>query len=584
MSIDIFSFAFLVIFVNILQATGLLLQFLINKERNGIGWWLLWSISIAAGLTFMLLRVFHYFEKPAIFLQNTLIIHGLIFLYIGILKFLGRNINRALFFVSSILTIIVFLTFTFILDSIYIRSLILSSAVVILAFLKTYTLLKYRYKSIKITANIFAGIIILHGIFFIIRFFAIVQNPSIGNYLSKDQNTLILYTDALVAGLLFTFCIILMINQKLIHDIKESKEHFELIFDTSPDAIVISRLEDSLIKDINTGFTEIIGYSREEAIGKTSFELNLWKKPGDREKIIEDITNKGRFDNLEFEFLRKDGTEIIILSSGNTVDISGEKHIISIIKDITQKKQTESELKKKNEELENANKEKDKLFSIISHDMRNAFNIFLGYSNILYHDLHTLTNEEIKILAKNLYTTSQNFYRLLTNLLDWSASKRGLLKINLEIVNLEMILIEVIKINEPISNSKDIKLIKSFQEGINLKTDVSVLKVILRNLISNAIKFTEREGSVVITSEKQSDNKIKICVKDTGIGMNKEMVENIFNISKKTNRNGTENEPSSGLGLILVKEYTEKLNGTITVKSTENKGSTFCILIPDNMN
>lgn len=583
MPVDIFSFALLVIIVNILQGAGLFIQFLLNREHKGLGWWLLWCLSIAAGLTFMLLRVFHYFEKPAIFLQYTLIIHGLIFLYIGILKFLGRNINRALFFVSSILTIIVFLTFTFILDSVYTRSLILTSAVVILASLKTYTLLKYRYKSIKITANIFAGILILHGIFFIIRFLAVVQNPAIGNYLSKDQNTLILYTDALVAGLLVTFCLILMVNQKLIYDTKEAKEHFELIFNTSPDAIVISRLEDSLIKDINTGFTEIIGYSREEAIGKTSFELNLWKNPSDRKKLIDDINNQGRFDNHEFLFQKKEGTEIIILSSGNTVDISGEKHIISIIKDITKKKQTELELKIKNEELENANKEKDKLFSIISHDMRNAFNIFLGYSNILYHDLNTLTKEEIKLIAKNLYTTSQNFYKLLTNLLDWSAAKRGLFKINLEIVNLDMILNEVININEPISNNKEIKLIKSFQEGINLKTDVSVLKVILRNLISNAIKFTERGGSVVISSEKQSDNKIKICVKDTGIGMNKEMLEDIFNISKKTNRKGTENEPSTGLGLTLVKEYTKKLNGTITVESTENNGSTFCILIPDNM-
>ena len=128
-----------------------------------------------------------------------------------------------------------------------------------------------------------------------------------------------------------------MVNQRLNAEIREAKEHFETIFNTSPDASLITRLNDGLIVDINDGFTALTGFTRKEAIGKSSLAVNIWKNPVDRQKVINELSEKGFCENLEAQFQRKDGSQLSGSMSAKMITLPGTPHIISVTHDITER-------------------------------------------------------------------------------------------------------------------------------------------------------------------------------------------------------------------------------------------------------
>ena len=152
------------------------------------------------------------------------------------------------------------------------------------------------------------------------------------------------FFDALIVGLLWTFGLIIMLNQRLNADMSEAKKDLELIFNTSPDAAVITRLKDGRIVDISDGYCAISGYSRDEMTGKSSLEINIWKDIEDRNKVVKMLREKGSCENYEAVFVRKDGMEITGIMSAKVIDLQGVPHIISITRDITQRKKTEEAL------------------------------------------------------------------------------------------------------------------------------------------------------------------------------------------------------------------------------------------------
>ena len=231
-------------------------------------------------------------------------------------------------------------------------------------------------------------------------------------------------------------------------------------------------------------------------------------------------------------------------------------------------------LKTKNEQLEKANAEKDKLFSIIAHDLRSPFTAFLGYTEIMVEDAHKMTSDNLQKIAVSIHNSANNLFRLLTNLLEWSMVQRGLIVFKPETIILSKLISHTLEVFYEIAKKKEIEIITEIPENISVIADVSMFETIIRNLISNALKFTMRGGSVFI-SAKEKKGIVEVSVKDSGIGMSKKMVDNLFKINNQMSRPGTEKELSSGLGLLLCKEFVEKQNGKIWVESEEGKGSTF---------
>ncbi len=241
------------------------------------------------------------------------------------------------------------------------------------------------------------------------------------------------------------------------------------------------------------------------------------------------------------------------------------------------------EFQKLNEQLKELDLTKNKLFSVIAHDLKSPFQGLLGLSQIIIEDYDDLTEEEIKKYAELMQDSASNIYRLLENLLEWAKLQRDLVEFNLEKVNLYQIVFDILQIQNMNAISKKIRLVNNIDQSVWIEADKNMIKTILRNLISNAIKFTPENGEVELTSNQQN-NFTKICVKDSGIGIPNELLEKLFVLGEKTSRQGTNGETSTGLGLILCKDYVEKHHGKIEIDSNINSGTKFCISIPITTN
>ena len=231
------------------------------------------------------------------------------------------------------------------------------------------------------------------------------------------------------------------------------------------------------------------------------------------------------------------------------------------------------------EKLKQANAAKDKFFSIISHDLKNLFNVLLNYSELLTMQKEYLNAEQKEKCIKHILHSSTQGYGLLKNLLEWSTSQTSSIVSKPIVLNLKSLVAENIEFSSSNANAKSITLSSSIAETTTVFADKHMLNTIIRNLLSNAIKFTETEGKVEIFSEEK-DTKVEIVIADTGVGMTPQNIEKLFRIDVNHTTIGTSKETGSGLGLNLCKEFVEKNGGTIRAESELGKGSRFYICLP----
>lgn len=244
------------------------------------------------------------------------------------------------------------------------------------------------------------------------------------------------------------------------------------------------------------------------------------------------------------------------------------------------KRKTNQLLLDKNEEISNINKQKDKFFSIIAHDLRGPFSGFLGLTELLAEDIEEMDKEEIQFAAANMRKSAKNLNTLLDNLLEWSRMEQGMIPFSPKENNLDEIVKECVAPLKESAVKKVITIENDINQNLQIFADHNILQSVIRNILNNAVKFTPREGTIKIKGHVEAKNTI-VSITDTGIGMNEKMIENIFKIDFKNNRPGTEDEPSTGLGLILCKEFVEKHNGQIWIESEENIGTTFYLSFPN---
>ena len=244
-----------------------------------------------------------------------------------------------------------------------------------------------------------------------------------------------------------------------------------------------------------------------------------------------------------------------------------------------ERKKAEEEINLKNEQLQTINAEKDKFFSIIAHDLRGPLSSFVGATQILTDEIQTMGIGEIKEIAASMKTSAANIYSLLENLLEWSRLKRGGLNIVMEKLNLLQNVNICVDVLSESARKKEIEISVSIKEELDVFADKHMLETVIRNLISNAVKFTYKGGKVGITAYYKSDSSIEVKIVDSGIGMSSDFKSKLFMINEKTSRNGTGGELSTGLGLLLCKEFIEQIGGKIWVESEIGTGSTFYITL-----
>jgi two-component system sensor histidine kinase/response regulator len=242
--------------------------------------------------------------------------------------------------------------------------------------------------------------------------------------------------------------------------------------------------------------------------------------------------------------------------------------------------QQRKEIEWQRRELQILNAEKDKFYSIIAHDLRSPFMGFLGMTRILDEELPCLEMAEVRNTIKDMRSSAETVYGLLEDLLQWARMEQGLIPFNPEEVQLRPIVDEsMVTALEP-AVMKGVEIIADVPDHLLVFADVNIVQTVIRNLVSNAVKFTPKGGKVTISARATGGNTVEISVKDSGIGMSRAMVDVLFRFGVETNRQGTEGEPSTGLGLIICKDLVEKHGGKLRAESEEGKGSDFTFTLP----
>jgi len=285
--------------------------------------------------------------------------------------------------------------------------------------------------------------------------------------------------------------------------------------------------------------------------------------------------------DLELELITEKGNHRWVQSIGKSYQENGKtKKVYGSFQDITDRKRVEFEIQNKNEELRKVNAEKDKFFSIIAHDLRSPLSGFMGLTEILAEGSLNIPIEELHKLALAMKNSATNVFRLLGNLLEWSRMQRGLTVFVPELLLLNSVISEsMIQITED-AIKKDITIDFEIPGDLCVFADKNMLDSILRNLVSNAVKFTPKGGRITVSAQSDFVKMAEILIEDTGIGMNKEMITKLFRLDTNTNRKGTEGEYSTGLGLVICKDFIEKQGGKLLVESEEGKGSIFKFALP----
>lgn len=355
-------------------------------------------------------------------------------------------------------------------------------------------------------------------------------------------------------------------------------EKYTDLYDFAPTAYITLSREGQILR-MNLSASKMIGKERQYLI-KYLFIL-----------FITDDTKQTfiHFFNEIFKSQSVQTCELTIMKNGKVllnvyligiITKNGESCEINMV-DITERKLAEEKLTTVNKELEQSlsyNADKDLFISLLAHDLRNPFGVLLGYTEMLLGDIRSYDIAYIEKLIGEVYNSAHNTYSLLEDLLKWSRMRNGRYPFELQQVSFKSICSEVVNLLTPISSAKKIIINCIDDKGILFSADADMLKAILRNLLTNAIKFTNNFGVIKISIEK-TDSNVIFSVSDNGIGIAAERLEHIFEISHSSTY-GTANEKGTGLGLLLCKEFVEKHGGKIWVKSDPGKGSVFYFNIP----
>ena len=382
-------------------------------------------------------------------------------------------------------------------------------------------------------------------------------------------------------------------RKKAEEKLKESESYNKALFLRSHTPLVVMDMDTSEYIDCNKAAIKIYGYkSKEEVLGKTPLDVSTRTQYNGelssiaaKDKVDEALKNG--FVLFEWKHQRPNGdiwdAEVHLMS----IKYKNKKILQFSLLDITDRKKAELALKESEVRLRESNKTKDKFFSIIAHDLKSPFSSMLGFSELLVKNFDTYDIQDQKKFINIIHQSVQKTNKLLEDLLLWSRVQRGIIDFNPETENLYLVSTEAIELLSQLAANKSISLRNEIPEDIFVKADKNMLLTILRNLISNAIKFTNKGGGIIINASsminENNQNYAEISVKDNGVGIKPEIQPKLFSISDNVSTQGTENEDGTGLGLILCKEFVEKHDGKIWVESKIGKGSKFIFTLPTTL-
>lgn len=384
-------------------------------------------------------------------------------------------------------------------------------------------------------------------------------------------------------------------SDPLFERIRENEEKYHMLFELIPSGVTIANIRGEIIES-NLESERLLEMPREKH-SKLNIDSSDWKiirLDGSPMPVSEFASTKALAENrvvssVEMGIVKKAGEVTWLNVSASPFPIR-DLGLVVVYTDITRRVEAEMKLQEHDRRMEEMvgelkilNDTKDKFFSIIAHDLKNPFGSLLGASEYLYKEIDKHDVKKAQKLSKILYNSSKNAYDILANLLEWSRSQSGVLDFHPALINLYEIAYKNMQLAAAQTSEKEINIELNLDEGFECMADPNMLNTILRNLLTNAIKFTPVGGKVTIEAKRDAHEAV-ISVKDTGTGIPAEDIPKLFRIDVKYINTGTNNEKGTGLGLILSREFVEYHGGKIWVESRLNEGSIFYFSIPDREN
>jgi PAS domain S-box-containing protein len=365
------------------------------------------------------------------------------------------------------------------------------------------------------------------------------------------------------------------LNRKMTNE----KNKYLTIFESSYAPIIL--LDENLkISNLNQAAIELFTnfkiagsiYYNEES-SNTSFKyLN--------EQVLQFIENNPNETNFEINLATNKGELLFQVSLKKMQDVSKKfMGTVIMLDDITERRKAELNIKESQEKLKALNTDKDRFISILAHDLRNPFNSLLGFSELLVNNLKNTPVDKVENHLKIMNDTINRTFNLLEDLLLWSKAQSGKITVQPTRINLKEICSDVVNNMKNQAALKEIEINNTIKEEYFSRADYNLTKTVLRNLISNAIKFTNKNGQIKISAENNGSN-VSIIVSDNGVGINAEDQLKLWDFTKSFSTTGTNNESGTGFGLLVCKELIEKQDGKIWVESEQGKGSRFIFSLP----
>lgn len=373
-------------------------------------------------------------------------------------------------------------------------------------------------------------------------------------------------------------------------ELREIEEKYKTVFENSVEGIILVD-NHGTITEWNRFMVNKTGISKENAIDKKLWDLQYrlltdeWKKkyPVDSlEQIWMNIINTHSENNIiskEGQYLGTDGELVLTEDIVCPIKLRGNNYLFIIQRDLTERRKAELALKENEQKLKHLNATKDKLFSIIAHDLRSPLNTVSGCTDLLNKSIREGNIKESEKCLDLINLSIKNTFNLLDNLLTWAKSQTGQISFNPVNLSLVPAINVAVDLLSSSAKHKGISIHINAADSLMIFADQNMLNIILLNLISNAIKYTHTGGNININA-RPDQNGIEISISDDGIGMTESILENLFQLNANIVTEGTANEKGSGLGLITCKEFIEKHGGKISAESESGKGSMFSFTFP----
>lgn len=578
MNVDIRTLALILVVLDLVLIIAIYLSFLLNKNYRGIGWWLMWGAATALGFLFMLSRdILPFGLVPAsILLTNTLLIAAQIFLYTGIIRFLGKKENRLLiivvfaaFFLSTIFTLFINRDATS-------RPLILYATGAILSLMTAQGLFAHRQSNFGASADFVAVVLLIHGSYFALRAVAAITVAPIDPTFTSTVLQAVTFLVAIITGTLCTAGLIVMLFQRANAETREAKEQFELIFNTGPDAAAITRQEDGLILNINEGFTRLTGWNRDEAIGRSMLALKIWRDPADRRHLLDEVTSKGYCDNYEAIIQRKDGSGIDGSMSARIITLQGARHIISVMHDISERKQLEEERQQVS---------KLEALGRVTGGITGDFNEFISeiVGNVSLARMESAPGSGIHERLERAEKAALRIQDLTGQLAIFSRATeptRSRVPVSTLLNDTASFALRGSKVKCRLSMPADLW---------PAEIDRGLVSQAINNLLINALQAMPGGGVIELDAENitigkeqaqylypklRDGNYVRISVTDQGGNVTAEQMEHIFDPFFSAGREG------SGLGLAISFSIARQHGGHLSAESQPGSGSTFHLYLP----